>query len=100
MWGDAWGHDSYQITRPVTLKAMIRVCADLARADADPVAGRIKRWEERLSPWAEHRAQFKGDGFYERFPAKGQTERVGRIHRDLARWAGIEIKSKARTAKN
>ena len=96
VWGDAWGHDSYQITRPVTLKAMIRVCADLARADAEPAAGRIKRWEERLSAWAEHRAQFKGDGFYERFPAKGQTERVSRIHRDLARWAGIEIKAKAR----
>ncbi|MFE1817328.1 hypothetical protein, partial [Metapseudomonas otitidis] len=76
--------------------AMIRVCADLARSDAEPAQGRIKRWEERLAPWAAQRSQFKGDGFYERFPAKGQTERVGRIHRDLARWAGIEIKSKAR----
>ena len=99
VWGDAWGHDSYQITKPVTLKAMIRVCADLARADAEPAQGRVKRWEDRLAPWSEQRSQFKGDGFYERFPAKGQTERVGRIHRDLARWAGIEIKSKARAAR-
>ncbi len=30
------------------------------------------------------------EGFYERFPAKGQVERVGRIHRDLDRAAGIE----------
>ncbi len=96
VWGDAWGNDSYQITKPVVLKAMIRVCADLARTDAEPADGRIKRWEERLTPWAVQRAQFKGDGFYERFPAKGQTERVTRIHRDLARSAGVEIKSKAR----
>ena len=100
VWGDAWGHESYQITKPVTLKAMIRVCADLARADAEPAQNRVKRWEDRLAPWSAQRAQFKGDGFYERFPAKGQTERVSRIHRDLARWAGIEIKSKARAAKS
>ena len=99
VWGEAWGHDAYQITKPVALKAMIRVCADLARADAEPAQGRVKRWEDRLAPWSEQRSQFKGDGFYERFPAKGQTERVGRIHRDLARWAGIEIKSKARAAR-
>ena len=99
VWGDAWGHESYQITKPVTLKAMIRVCADLARADAEPAQNRVKRWEDRLAPWSAQRTQFKGDGFYERFPAKGQTERVSRIHRDLARWAGIEIKSKARAAK-
>ncbi len=99
VWGDAWGHEAYQITKPVALKGMIRVCADLARADAEPAQGRVKRWEDRLAPWSEQRSQFKGDGFYERFPAKGQTERVGRIHRDLARWAGIEVKSKARTAR-
>lgn len=99
VWGDAWAHDAYQITKPVTLKALIRVCADLARTDTEPALGRVKRWEERLAPWAQQRAQFKGDGFYERFPAKGQTERVSRIHRDLARWAGIEVKSKARAAK-
>ena len=96
-WGEAWGGEDYHVTRPGVLKAMIRVCADLARMDAEPAAGRIKRWEDRLAPWAAQRSQFKGDGFYDCFPAKGQTERVGRIHRDLARWAGIEIKSKART---
>jgi DGQHR domain-containing protein len=39
VWGDAWGNDSHQITKPVALKAMIRVCADLARADAEPALG-------------------------------------------------------------
>ena len=46
--------DSYMVTKPVTLKAMLRVCADLAREDAEPADGRVERWEERLAPWAEH----------------------------------------------
>ena len=33
---------------------------------------------------------FRVDGFYERFPAKGQVERVARVHRELGRAAGIE----------
>ena len=32
---DAWGNDSYMVTKPVTLKAMLRVCADLAAQDSD-----------------------------------------------------------------
>ena len=35
---------------------------------------------------------FRNEGFYERFPAKGQVERVARIHRELARAAGIQGK--------
>jgi hypothetical protein len=38
--------------------------------------------------------QFRVDGFYERFPAKGEVERVARVHRDLARAAGIEVGKK------
>jgi hypothetical protein len=34
--------------------------------------------------------QFREEGFYERFPAKGEVERVARVHRDLARAANIE----------
>jgi DGQHR domain-containing protein len=96
VWGDAWGSDAYMVTKPVTLKAMVRVCVDLARADADSAEGRVKRWEERLAPWAEQKRTFKAEGFYERFPAKGQIERVSRIHRDLAKMAGIEVKSPRR----
>ncbi len=95
VWGEAWGHSSYMVTKPVTLKAMLRVCADLSRADADPADGRQKRWEQRLSPWAEQARQFRSEGFYERFPAKGQIERVARIHRELARLANIEVKRSA-----
>ncbi len=94
VWGDAWGNANYQVTKPVTLKAMLRVCADLAREDAEPVDERQKRWARRLAPWTEQARAFRSDGFYERFPAKGQVERVGRIYRELGRLAGIEPRRK------
>ncbi len=90
VWTTSWGHPNYMVTKPVTLKAMIRVCADLARADAEPSDGRQQRWEKRLTPWTERMREFRVEGFYERFPAKGQVERVGRIQRELAKAAGIE----------
>ncbi len=80
------------VTRPVTIKAMLRVCADLAHADAEPAEGRIARWAKKLGPWSELTKSFRAEGFYERFPAKGQSERVGRIHRELGRAAGIEAR--------
>jgi DGQHR domain-containing protein len=94
-WGEAWGHASYMITRPVTLKAMLRVCADLAAADPDP-EDRVKRWARKLSPWSDLTRSFKQEGFYERFPAKGQIERVARVHKELARAANIERRAKDR----
>jgi DGQHR domain-containing protein len=81
-WGDAWGHGSYMVTKPVTLKALIRVCAKLAEKDSAS-EGRLKRWNDRLKPWSELKPAFKSEGFYERFPAKGQVERVARIYKDL-----------------
>ena len=94
-WGEAWGKDGYMVTKPVTIKAMIRVCADLAREDGDKEEGRLARWEERLAPWTEMAKQFRDEGFYERFPARGEVERVARIHRELARAARIEVGKKA-----
>jgi DGQHR domain-containing protein len=88
VWGDAWGSPSFMITRPVTIKAMIRVCADLSREDQDP-DDRVKRWEKRLEPWKEQARNFRSEGFYERFPAKGQVERVARIQKELARLIGV-----------
>jgi len=90
VWGDSWGNNGYMITKPVTIKAMLRVCADLAHVDAEPVDGRQKRWERRLADWAAETKTFNNEGFYERFPAKGQVERVARIHRELGRLASIE----------
>jgi hypothetical protein len=91
---DSWANENYMITKPVTLKAMIRVCADLASQDAEPELEREKRWRERLGPWAGRIRDFKSDGFYERFAAKGQVERVVKIHRELAKSAGIERRVK------
>jgi lipopolysaccharide biosynthesis regulator YciM len=71
---------------------MVRVCADLAREDGDNESGRVARWEQRLAAWSDMAKQFRDEGFYERFPAKGEVERVARIHRELAKAAGIESK--------
>lgn len=86
---EAWGNDGFMVTKPVTLKAMLRVCADLSAQDAEPVEGRVERWREKLSPWAERVREFRNEGFYERFAAKGQIERVARLHRELGRAAGV-----------
>ena len=83
------------VTKPVTLKATIRVCADLSSQDAEPQEGRVERWRERLAPWAERAREFRSEGFYERFAAKGQIERVARIHRELGRGAGIQPRAAA-----
>jgi hypothetical protein len=49
----------------------------------------VQSWEEEhspaafyntLKPWSELTREFRAEGFYERFPAKGQVERVRRIH--------------------
>jgi DGQHR domain-containing protein len=90
VFGETWGNPAYMVTKAVTLKAMIRVCADLAAADADPADNRVERWRTRLAPWTEQRHGFRNEGFYERFPAKGQVERVARIHRELSRQAGVQ----------
>ena len=98
-WGEAWGDTDYFVTSSVTLKAMIRVCADLAATDAEPPADRVARWTRRLSPWSDMVRQFRTEGFYERFPAKGQVERVVRIERELARAARIEPAPRSRSKK-
>lgn len=94
VWADTWGNADYMVTKPVTLKAMLRVCADLAAQDSEPEEDRVKRWSARLTPWTEQTRAFRNEGFYERFPAKGQVERVARIHRELSRIAGIPSRSK------
>jgi DGQHR domain-containing protein len=84
VWGE---NEKYMFTRDVTLKALIRVLADLLDD-----AGLMEAWQEDrsprpfrqlLQPWAEITKEFRAEGFYERFPAKGQVERVRRIHTRL-----------------
>ena len=94
VWAEAWGNPEFMVTKPVTLKAMLRVCADLAAEAAEPEDDRVNRWAARLAPWGEQLREFRNEGFYERFPAKGQVERVVRVQRELARLAGVKSKSK------
>ncbi|HTM22299.1 MAG TPA: DGQHR domain-containing protein [Kofleriaceae bacterium] len=96
VWAETWDNENYMVTRPVTIKAMMRVCADLARVDGEDENDRVKRWERRLAPWADLKREFRAEGFYERFAAKGQVERVARIHRELAKFARIEVMSRKR----
>jgi DGQHR domain-containing protein len=98
VFGEAWGSASFMITRPVTIKAMLRVCFDLAATDAEPADGRLARWTRRLAPWTALARELRAEGFYERFPAKGQVERVARIHRELGRSARIEPTRRAKDA--
>jgi DGQHR domain-containing protein len=94
VFAEAWGNDGFMVTKPVALKAMIRVCADLSSNDAEPEEGRVGRWLEKLAPWTERARDFRNEGFYERFPAKGQVERVAKIHRELARTSGVPARSR------
>jgi DGQHR domain-containing protein len=95
---DAWGNDNYMVTKPVTLKALLRVCADLSAQDSEPGEGRVERWRERLTPWTERVREFRNEGFYERFAAKGQIERVAKIHRELAKSAAVPSRAAERKA--
>lgn len=81
VWGE---NERFMFTRDVTLKALIRVLGDLLRDKRV-----IQAWEESRSPkaflgvvrpWEDLTREFRAEGFYERFPAKGQVERVRRIH--------------------
>jgi DGQHR domain-containing protein len=95
VWGESWGNPDYMVTRPVTIKAMIRACADLAAQDDAGEENRVERWERRLAPWSEQLPAFRSAGFYERFPAKGQVERVARIHRELAKLVDLQTRAKS-----
>ena len=68
---------------------MIRVLGDLMlREDL------IEKWRENptpkvfeklIGPWVNLKDEFRNEGFYERFPAKGQIERVRVIEQRLLR---------------
>ncbi len=84
VWGD---NDKFMFTRDVTLKALFRVFGDLIRDRKI-----VQSWAEDRSPkvftnvvkpWADLTREFRAEGFYERFAAKGQVERVRRIHTKL-----------------
>jgi DGQHR domain-containing protein len=85
-----WGvNDRYKFTSSVTLKALVRVLGDLTLQE-----DLIEKWRENPSPkvferviadWTNLKDEFRSEGFYERFPAKGQVERVRVIEQRLLR---------------
>lgn len=92
--GEAWGDNKrYMVTRDVTLKALVRVAGDLAAAapslGIDPGPTGTKALADRVAPWSNLVRDFRREGFYERFPARGQVERVEKIRARLSREAGI-----------
>ncbi|MEO5656578.1 MAG: DGQHR domain-containing protein [Nitrospiria bacterium] len=88
-----WGkNDRSMFTRDVTLKALIRVFGDVLQdgrtLEAWLDARSPKAFLPLVQPWAELVREFRVDGFYERFAAKGQVERVRRIHLRLTQALG------------
>jgi DGQHR domain-containing protein len=63
VFGDTWGNDNYMVTKPVTLKALLRVCADLSAEKLETDEGRVERWRERMAPWTERTRDFRNEGF-------------------------------------
>ena len=87
--GEAWGDNKrYMVTRDVTIKALVRVAGDIAAAWGKRLSPRTDL-EERLAPWSRLGREFRREGFYERFPARGQVERVEKIRRRLGREVGL-----------
>ncbi|MFY9344314.1 MAG: DGQHR domain-containing protein [Planctomycetota bacterium] len=92
--GAAWGDNkNYMVSRDVTIEAMLRLSGDVAaRMDATVMPGPelLKLLEARFKPIAEMVPEFRREGFYERFPARGQLERIDIIRKRLARQAKFE----------
>ncbi|MFA5771327.1 MAG: DGQHR domain-containing protein [Thermoplasmata archaeon] len=91
--GGVWGRKGYMFTSAVTIKALIRVLGDLLQDKELRKEWREnkneKPFEHRIAKWKELEPMFRAEGFYERFPAKGQIERVRRIHTELKRAIGL-----------
>src|SRR4026208_1939155 len=80
VWGD---NEKFMFTRDVSLKALFRVFGDLIRNRKI-----VQAWDEdrspkvftnAIKPWAGLAREFRAEGFYERFAAKGQVARVRKI---------------------
>jgi len=95
VFGDAWGDNKrYMVTRDVTIKALVRVAGDVAAVGKNiglqPGDSNAKALQQRVAPWAGMARDFRREGFYERFPARGQVERVEKIRTRLVREARIK----------
>ena len=96
IFGEAWDSPRYRVTNDVTLMAMLRVLGDYLKGTRGlrtyEAAERQRAFENLLEPWRSMIPDFREEGFYERFAARGQVERVGIIQRALANAIGITAK--------
>jgi DGQHR domain-containing protein len=92
--GEAWGDNKKSMaTRDVTLKALFRVAGDAGDAWGKAIeeAGDLEGFfKERLAPLAGLVRELRRDDFYERFPARGQVERVEIIRRRFGKELGLK----------
>jgi len=92
--GEAWGDNKKSMaTRDVTLKALFRVAGDAADVWGKAIeeAGDLEGFfKERLAPLAGLVRELRRDDFYERFPARGQVERVEVIRRRFGKELGLK----------
>lgn len=90
---EAWDNPRFQVTTDVTLMALIRVLSDYLRTPRGQrtfeAADRSRAFESLLEPWQPMIPDFRQDGFYERFAARGQVERIGILQRALGNAIGI-----------
>lgn len=83
-----WGKKNYMFTRAVTLKAVCRVLGNLIEEEDIRESWEEKGQKlfvERVKNWAELSREFRSEGFYERFAARGQVERTRKIHEFLVK---------------
>jgi DGQHR domain-containing protein len=92
--GDAWGDNKrFMVTRDVTIKALLRISTDVidhaSRLGVGPGTPLDAPLAGAFAPWSDLTRDFRREGFYERFPAPGQTQRVERVRNRLVREAGL-----------
>ncbi len=83
-----WGKKNYMFHKAVTIKAVCRVLGDIIEEDDF-----YDSWEEKgqnvflekIKNWGSFVKDFRAEGFYERFAAKGQVERTRKIHEFLTK---------------
>jgi DGQHR domain-containing protein len=80
---NVWGKKSYMFSKAVTLKAVIRVLGKITEDENfmdDWEENHQQAFLEKIKNWGALSREFRSDGFYERFAAKGQIERTRKIH--------------------
>ncbi|MEM3043782.1 MAG: DGQHR domain-containing protein [Thermoplasmata archaeon] len=90
--GEIWGSEKYMLNTSVCIKALVRTLGNLlAMEDVRREWRKLRSasvFTSRIQGWAALAADLRREGFYERFAAKGQVERVRVIHRELVRRLG------------